>query len=153
MLEDTGFPEQLIKIFKSPLESWHLPVEMRQNPTDFRERSIFRSFKLTTGDRAIHLAAFAWTTDVFLLYTANLAYPSRFPMGMGSATIATSINHSVWFHDPDAKIDEWMVNERRTSWGADGRVLIHQTVWNQETGRLVLTCIQEGFIRMKNGNL
>ncbi|ETS84209.1 hypothetical protein PFICI_02234 [Pestalotiopsis fici W106-1] len=152
MLGITGFPQYLIDGFHHPFEWKYLPLEPAE-PTEFRSRSIFRSFPLNTAERQAHLAAMAWTSDVFLIYTANLANPAKFPVGMGNVTIETSVNHSVWFHSPSTRIDEWVACERRTSWGADGRVLIYQTWWSKEDGRLILSCVQEALLRLKTANL
>ncbi|KAI1504191.1 hypothetical protein F5X99DRAFT_372794 [Biscogniauxia marginata] len=46
--------------------------------------------------------------------------------------------------------DEPMLGERETSWGANGRVLVHQRFWNAKTGRLVMLGSQEGLVRLKD---
>jgi acyl-CoA thioesterase II len=67
--------------------------------------------------------------------------------------VQTSVNHSVLFHEPAARADEWMVSERSASWAADGRVLVEQRFWSRDTGRLVLTCWQEGLVRVNKASL
>lgn len=153
MLAITGFPRSLIDNFHHPFEWRYLPPEPTADPTEFRTRSVFRSFPLDTDQRQVHLAAMAWTSDVFLIYTSNLANPAKFPVGMENVAIETSVNHSVWFHSPSSRIDEWIACERRTTWGADGRVLIYQTWWSKEDGRLILSCVQEALLRLKTANL
>ncbi|KAM0812036.1 putative Acyl-CoA thioesterase II [Seiridium cardinale] len=153
MLIETGFPEEVVRTVRLPFEWGHLPAESTKDPTEFRERSFLRSESLSTDDRGTHLAALAWVSDAFLIYTANLANPTKFPLGMAGVAIETSVNHSVWFHLPSAKIDAWLACERRTSWGADGRVLIYQTWWNRADGQIVLSCVQEALLRLKNAQL
>ncbi|EMR72573.1 putative acyl- thioesterase ii protein [Eutypa lata UCREL1] len=60
-----------------------------------------------------------------------------------------SLTHSISFHDPGVRVDQWLVVERETSWGADGRVLVHQRAWDFGTGRLVMSCVQEALIRLR----
>lgn len=69
-----------------------------------------------------------------------------------NVAMAETLNHHLWFYDPSIKIDQWMVGERGTSWGADGRVLVHQTVWDQR-GRLLMTCVREALVRLKDSHL
>lgn len=75
------------------------------------------------------------------------------PRNRNVAMVAT-LNRHLWFHDPSVKVDQWMVGERGTSWGADGRVLIiRQSVWDQKSGRLVMACVQEALIQLKDSHL
>ncbi|KAH6653788.1 thioesterase-like superfamily-domain-containing protein [Truncatella angustata] len=150
---DTGFPKDLVGAFVNPFDWFHLPIERRQDPTEVCARSFLRSTPLSTDNSAVHLASFAWLSDVFLIYTANWANPNKFPLGMAGVSIETTVNHSVWFHLPSARIDNWLACERKTSWGADGRVLIQQSLWNKADGQLVMTCVQEALLRLKRANL
>uniref|UniRef100_L7IVJ9 Acyl-CoA thioesterase II n=1 Tax=Pyricularia oryzae (strain P131) TaxID=1143193 RepID=L7IVJ9_PYRO1 len=61
-----------------------------------------------------------------------------------------SMHHNVLFHDAGARADGWLISERRTSWAGEGRVLVEQRFWSLETGRLVLSCWQEGLVRLKD---
>jgi acyl-CoA thioesterase II len=67
--------------------------------------------------------------------------------------VSASLNHNPFLHDPTARADEWMLGEKQTSWGSDGRVFIHQRFWNSKTGRLVMSGTQESVMRLKQGRL
>ncbi|KAL8388126.1 hypothetical protein RB595_009438 [Gaeumannomyces hyphopodioides] len=129
-----------------------------RTPPDFRLHSYVRSPPLSAAATgAHHLAALAFLTDEWLIATVNLAYPEP-PTPRGARpssrfSVQTTLNHSVLFHDPAARADEWMVSERSTSWAADGRVLVEQRFWGRDSGRLVLTCWQEGLVRVNRSNL
>ncbi|KAI0121724.1 thioesterase-like superfamily-domain-containing protein [Xylariales sp. AK1849] len=154
ILREMGFPEEMIALSPpDPFEWRYLRREKTDDPSKFRLRSFVRLARLEATTPAAHAAALAFLTDAWLIGTANLASPDKFVKGFESIAISTTINHSVWFHDAAARADEWMVCERETSWGADGRVLIHQRLWGWGHGRLVLSCTQEGTLRLKGANL
>ncbi|KAL8322472.1 hypothetical protein RB593_004473 [Gaeumannomyces tritici] len=166
-----------------PFEWRHIlppPAAQRQTkrgkPSDFRLRSYVRSAAPLSADAATpahHLAALAFLTDELLITTVNLAHPEeeeeeeeeeqprqveegqkkRRRRRRSRFSVQTSLNHSVLFHDPAARADEWMVSERSTSWAADGRVLVEQRFWGKDSGRLVLSCWQEGLVRVNRSNL
>lgn len=62
---------------------------------------------------------------------------------MRNLATAASLTHTLSFHDPDVRVDEWLVAERDTSWGAEGRVIMHQKIWHLGSKRLVLDYTQE----------
>jgi acyl-CoA thioesterase-2 len=68
---------------------------------------------------------------------------------MRNVTLGATLTHNISFHDPQVKIDEWLVLERETSWGDEDRVLVHQRLWNLDSGRLILSGTQEALIRLK----
>ena len=53
-----------------------------------------------------------------------------------------SLDHTIYFHDPKFRADEWLFTEMESPWAGDGRGLVLQRVWTQD-GRLVATCVQE----------
>ncbi|KAF3001159.1 hypothetical protein E8E14_006419 [Neopestalotiopsis sp. 37M] len=127
-----------------PLES--SPTD---NPTHFRQRSFVRSPTCASSSPSVHLAALAYMSDTFMLGAALNASPERLGNKLRNLAMGTSLNHNLSLHDPSTRVDDWMLGERETSWGADGRVLIHQRFWNAQTGRLVMSGTQEGLIRLK----
>jgi len=62
-----------------------------------------------------------------------------------------SLDHTIYFHDPKFRADEWLFTEMESPWAGDGRGLVLQRVWTQD-GRLVATCVQEGVVRLKPGS-
>ncbi|KAH9428546.1 hypothetical protein MCOR02_011094 [Pyricularia oryzae] len=160
---------------EDPFEWRHLldrpEGEQQQQPAaphSFRLRSYVRSSPLSAAaGPAEHLASLAFLTDEWLIALVNLAHPemlsrrAREPLTIETAeqvntvrapTIAVqaSMHHNVLFHDAGARADGWLISERRTSWAGEGRVLVEQRFWSLETGRLVLSCWQEGLVRLKD---
>lgn len=119
---------------------------MGDDPTSFRFRGFVRSTPLSTEDTLTHLAALAYASDDLFFGTALAANPIA--VGQGWRNL-TSLTHNVSFHDPHAKMDEWIVVERETSWGAMGRVVVHQKMWNRQTGKLILSGSQEALVRLR----
>lgn len=124
-----------------------------KNPWDCRVRSFVRSQEPLDGNArsisAVNLAALAYLSDESLIGIAMYANPKHMGKGTRNITMAATLNHKILFHDPHVKADEWMVLERSTSWGGNGRVLLRQQTWNLETGRLIMTVEAECLLRLK----
>lgn len=131
----------------------HLPQGV-DDPTQYRYRGFVRSPAFSTESSAsAHQAALAYLSDTLLLGTALTASPVQLGHMMQNLAMTTSLSHNVQLHDPTARVDEWMYGERETSWGADGRALMHQRFWSLKTGRLIMSGTQEGLVRLKDTKL
>ncbi|KAI1075567.1 thioesterase-like superfamily-domain-containing protein [Whalleya microplaca] len=119
-----------------------------ESPPLFRWQSFVRSPLLTAGSHGVHAAALAFLTDEWLLGLPILADPGMVGKGPGDIVVGSTMNQSARFHAPAARADEWMVCERETSWAGDGRVLVEQRLWDWKTGKLVVSCSQEGLFRL-----
>ncbi|THX06584.1 Thioesterase/thiol ester dehydrase-isomerase [Aureobasidium pullulans] len=63
-----------------------------------------------------------------------------------------SLDHTIYFHSPrNFRADEWMFTEMESPWAGDGRGLVLQRMFTKD-GELVATCVQEGVVRLKEGN-
>ncbi|KAI0179686.1 Thioesterase/thiol ester dehydrase-isomerase [Hypoxylon sp. FL1284] len=120
------------------------------NPTESCLRGFVRAHPLSTRSQPVHLAGLGYASDENLLGVAIVSNPFRVGKGGRNVTMVASLNHDIFFHDPTVKIDEWMVCVRKTSWGADGRVLVHQRMWDLKSGRLVMTTDQEALVRLND---
>jgi acyl-CoA thioesterase II len=136
-----------------PFDWRPIGLEMTGKPEEFRIRSFVRSPAMSSADPAVHLAALAYMSDEFSFGPALLANPKAVGRGMRNVALGASLIHNITFHDPRVKVDEWLVLERETSWGAEGRVLVHQRLWALDSGRLVLSGMQEALIRLKGPQL
>ncbi|KAI1758944.1 Thioesterase/thiol ester dehydrase-isomerase [Hypoxylon sp. FL1150] len=136
-----------------PFDWRFIGMDVADKPSDFRLRAFVRSPPFSTSNPSSHLAALAYLSDEFLFGIAVVANPRAVGPRMRNITMATSLNHSVSFHDPQVRVDDWLVVERETSWGDEGRVLVHQRMWNVSTGRMVLSGIQEALVRLKDAKL
>ncbi|KAI1137682.1 HotDog domain-containing protein [Hypoxylon sp. FL0543] len=133
-LVDQSVPLMALTPEEWPFDWRPIGMEMGDQPTDLRIRIFVRAPTLSTED---HLAAFSYLSDEFLFGTALATDLKAAGKGFRNVTMGVSLTHTVSFHNPHARIDEWLVLERETSWGADGRVIIHQRAWVKETGKLV----------------
>lgn len=66
---------------------------------------------------------------------------------MSNVSTVFSFTHNITFHSSEVRADEWVFLERKTSWGAGGRVHLSQKIWNVQTGKLVATIDHEALIR------
>ncbi|KAI1329172.1 Thioesterase/thiol ester dehydrase-isomerase [Xylariaceae sp. FL0255] len=128
-------------------------LETADSPSGFRTRSFVRSPPLSTRDRSVHLAALAFLSDEFIFGIALFANPAAVGLNMKNISLGASLTHTVSFHDAEVEVDDWLIVERDTSWGDDGRVLVNQRMWNVRTGRLVISGVQEALVRLKDAKL
>lgn len=133
-----------------PPFDWRLlEIHSGDEPTKFIQHGYVRSQPLSTDTHAVHLASLGFLSDDLFIGSSMLANSEKVGAGLRNVSMGGSLTHNVSFHDPAAKADEWMVCERHTTWGGDGRVLSLQRLWNWKTGRLVMTGSQEALIRLK----
>ncbi|KAI3330149.1 Thioesterase/thiol ester dehydrase-isomerase [Ustulina deusta] len=136
-----------------PLDWRPHSIEMSDDPTQFRVRGYVRSpTPLSTSNCSAHLAAFAYASDEFFFGPALAANPAAVGKGARNVTMGASLTHNVSFHDRNAKIDQWVVLERETTWGSAGRVMVQQKFWNME-GKMILSSSQEALIRLRGAKI
>ncbi|KAK8040282.1 thioesterase-like superfamily-domain-containing protein [Apiospora marii] len=123
-LVEGGYPREMLDIWRDPFQ-WRILPRDRQigqpdtsslDPPRFRMQSFVRvhpSTLTTAAPRATHHALLAFLSDLFLIYTTNLAAARP----VTAFSIETTMNHSVWFHAPDARLDDWLACERDTLMG------------------------------------
>ncbi|KAK3760928.1 hypothetical protein RRG08_022336 [Elysia crispata] len=90
----------------------------------------------------IHKCCLAYMTDMYLMSTASI--PLKWVYG--SEVFTTSLDHSMWFHEP-ARADQWMLLDVQIDKIGDGRTLAIGHVWDLE-GTLIATITQEGVLRL-----
>ncbi|KAI1768482.1 Thioesterase/thiol ester dehydrase-isomerase [Hypoxylon sp. FL1150] len=122
---------------------------LEDHPTESIVRAFLRAQPLSTRSPSAHLAGLSYASDESFLGVAIFASPQEVGPGGKNVAMVGSLNHNISFHDPAVQVDEWMMCVRRTSWGGDGRVLIHQHMWDLKSGRLVMTAEQEALVRLK----
>ncbi|KAI0154253.1 thioesterase-like superfamily-domain-containing protein [Xylariaceae sp. FL1272] len=127
-------------------------VEEGDDPTSYRARGFFRS-RCALFDKSANLAALAYASDKFFIGTALNANPRGLGDRMRNLSITASLTHNLSFHDPQVRVGDWLAVERETSWGANGRVIVHQKAWHVDSGRLVMDCTQEAVVWLKSAKL
>lgn len=103
-------------------------------------RMWFRVHGPLSDDPIVHLALFAYASDVSLL-GASLAAHDANP----SNTQMASLDHTIWFHRP-FRVDEWLLYDQWSPSASGARGLSLGRVFTED-GRLVATVAQEGLIR------
>ncbi|XP_067651912.1 acyl-coenzyme A thioesterase 8-like [Haliotis asinina] len=68
-----------------------------------------------------------------------------------SRMFMTSLDHSVWFHNP-FRIDEWMLYEKECPHCGDGRAITLGRLWKRD-GTLAMSVAQEGVMRTFKSSL
>jgi len=59
----------------------------------------------------------------------------------------TSLDHAVWFHEPEIRADTWMLYEMESDWSGAGRALARGRIFARD-GRLIASVMQEGVMRI-----
>ncbi|MFD5114653.1 acyl-CoA thioesterase [Streptomyces sp. NPDC058391] len=99
------------------------------------------------GDPLLHVCLATYVSDMTLLDSVLLAH------GRGGWTVGdvvgASLDHAMWFHRP-FRVDEWLLYYQRSPSSSGGRGLGQARIYTQD-GRLAISVIQEGLIRVPRG--
>ena len=131
-----------------------LPIEVRPvddydllRPGDYppRYRVWMRAAGRLPDDARLHQAVLAYASDYHLLTTAVVPHLTEvtFPELM-----LTSLDHAMWFHEPAARADEWLLFAVDSPWAGAGRGYTRASVYDLD-GRLVASVAQEGLVRRR----
>lgn len=63
--------------------------------------------------------------------------------------MTASIDHALWLHSRDFRVDQWLLYVMETPWSGDSRGLNMGSIYTRE-GELIASVAQEGLIRLKN---
>merc|ERR1719401_705767 len=107
----------------------------------------FRARQRLPDDEYAHHAVLAYQSDAGLLGTASVGVP--FDKFYTSQPMMASLDHAMWFHQPFPtwRADEWLLYIMYSPRLSGGRGLSHGHIFTQD-GRLVVSCTQEGLIRL-----
>ncbi|MBV2134861.1 acyl-CoA thioesterase II [Pseudomonas sp. MAP12] len=94
---------------------------------------------------ALHKYLMAYATDFGLLTTALL--PHGVSMWDRSMQVA-SLDHALWFHRNDVRVDDWLLFALDSPWAGHGRGFTRGSIFNR-AGELVASAVQEGLIRQR----
>uniref|UniRef100_A0A915AGT6 Acyl-CoA thioesterase II n=1 Tax=Parascaris univalens TaxID=6257 RepID=A0A915AGT6_PARUN len=93
-------------------------------------------------DPRLHQCVAAYISDCSMLETAIKPHSSRGFI----PSMAFSLDHCVWIHNWDFRVDEWMLYENYSPVARGSRGFIEGRLWTRD-GRLILSSAQEGLIR------
>lgn len=100
-------------------------------------------------DERLHQCIAAYATDHLLLSTS--LRPRGLHMWNPRITFMATIDHCIWFHCP-FRVDDWLLYEMESPRAGSGRGFCLGRVYDR-SGRLVLSCAQEGAVRLRESKL
>ena len=95
------------------------------------------------SDVRLHQAVLAYASDYHLLTTAVVPHLQEVNFGQ---LMLTSLDHAMWFHVDDIRVDEWLLFDIDTPRARGSRGFTRASVYDQ-WGRLVCSVAQEGLVR------
>ncbi len=151
-----GQRAKIVEELPEPIRSWWLrprPIDIRPvrfihpmqpQKQDPHQQVWVRAHGRLPDDPLLHQCVLTYASDMTLLDTATLPHAvswwdPRFQMA--------SLDHAMWFHRP-FRADEWLLyaQESPSASGARGLATGH---FHTRDGRLVVSVVQEGLIRMR----
>jgi len=160
-MPDTPPPESLpdfktrMAPYQESLGEWYhrpRPIDTRHvdwNPPDRGEplppfqRVWLRADGTLPDDPVLHACIVTYASDMTLLDTTLLPHGG---LWQEPTLFMASIDHAMWFHRP-FRADEWLLYAQDTPTASEGRGLGRGALYTQD-GRLVVTVVQEGLIRV-----
>ncbi|MFK8056359.1 MAG: acyl-CoA thioesterase II [Saprospiraceae bacterium] len=156
--EDLKTSIQLAERYKDIAPALHqrlsrqLPIEVRPvddfnllQPENYPPQ--YRVWVRVAGDMPddprIHQAVLAYASDYHLLTTAIVPHLKElsFPKLM-----MTSLDHAMWFHEDDIRVDEWLLFSIDSPRAGSSRGFTRASIFDRK-GRLVCSVAQEGLVR------
>ncbi|MFF0474216.1 acyl-CoA thioesterase [Streptomyces sp. NPDC004284] len=116
-------------------------------PREPRSQVWFRTNGKLADDPLLHIVLATYVSDMTLLDSVLLAH------GRGGWTVGdvvgASLDHAMWFHRP-FRADEWLLYDQESPSSSGGRGLGQARIYTQD-GRLAISVIQEGVVRVPRG--
>ncbi|MGP4047519.1 acyl-CoA thioesterase II [Streptomyces sp. 2A115] len=109
-----------------------------------RSQVWFRANGKLTDDPLLHVCLATYVSDMTLLDSVLLAH-GRGGWVTGDV-VGASLDHAMWFHRP-FRADEWLLYDQESPSASGGRGLGQARIYTQD-GRLAITVIQEGLVRI-----
>ncbi|MFI6351964.1 acyl-CoA thioesterase II [Streptomyces sp. NPDC050743] len=107
----------------------------------------FRANGKLDDDPLLHVVLATYVSDMTLLDSVLLAH-GRGGWAVGDV-VGASLDHAMWFHRP-FRADEWLLYDQESPSAHGGRGLGQARIYTQD-GRLAITVIQEGVVRVPRG--
>ncbi|WP_351228856.1 acyl-CoA thioesterase II [Streptomyces sp. NPDC002133] len=101
-----------------------------------------------SDDPLLHVCLATYVSDMTLLDSVLLAH-GRGGWAVGDV-VGASLDHAMWFHRP-FRADEWLLYDQESPSAHGGRGLGQARIYTQD-GRLAISVIQEGVVRVPHGS-
>uniref|UniRef100_A0A914WRA0 Acyl-CoA thioesterase 8 n=1 Tax=Plectus sambesii TaxID=2011161 RepID=A0A914WRA0_9BILA len=92
-----------------------------------------------------HHCIAAYISDSAMVSTGLLPHLKE-GENMYTKVLMFSLDHSIWIHRPDFRVDEWLLYELESTVADNNRAMILGKMWTLD-GRHVMSTAQEGLIR------
>ncbi|QCW77763.1 acyl-CoA thioesterase II [Streptomyces sp. S6] len=112
-----------------------------------RSQVWFRTNGKLADDPLLHVCMATYVSDMTLLDSVLLAH-GRGGWAVGDV-VGASLDHAMWFHRP-FRADEWLLYDQESPSASGGRGLGQARIYTAD-GRLAITVIQEGVVRVPRG--
>jgi len=109
-----------------------------------RQRLWVRADGDLADDPLLHAAVFTYASDMSII--DSILQPHEIPWETG-ATMIVSLDHCMWFHRP-FRADNWLLFDQDSPNAFGARGLARGLLFD-ESGRLVVSVVQEGLVRVK----
>ncbi|MER5205868.1 acyl-CoA thioesterase II [Streptomyces sp. NPDC002825] len=116
-------------------------------PREPRSQVWFRTNGKLADDPLLHVVLATYVSDMTLLDSVLLAH-GRGGWAVGDV-VGASLDHAMWFHRP-FRADEWLLYDQESPTSSGGRGLGQARIFTQD-GRLAISVIQEGVVRVPRG--
>lgn len=116
---------------------------MDNHPHDPVQHVWLRVVAPLPDDPDLHRVLLAYISDMVLLGSSLLPHGINWLAGTAKGA---SLDHAVWLHEPDFRMDDWLLYSTHSPWSGGGRGLNHGRLYDRK-GRLIASTAQEGVIR------
>jgi acyl-CoA thioesterase-2 len=92
----------------------------------------------------LHAAVLAYASDLTLMAAIVAGHGIRFG---DPGVVSASLDHAMWFHRP-TRVDDWLLHDVESPSAAGARGIGRGRLFDR-SGRLVVTTVQEGLVRLR----
>lgn len=144
--------------FAADLGDWYQrprPIDLRLVEPPSRARDVgrapaqrvwFRADGRLGDDPLLHACVVAYASDMTLLDTIMLPHQVDFN---DPNLVSASLDHAMWFHRP-FRADDWLLYDSHSPSASQMRGLARGDIYSSD-GRLVVSVVQEGLMRLVEG--
>jgi acyl-CoA thioesterase-2 len=123
-----------------------LPWMRAATPQEPCQQLWLRADGTLPDDPLTHAAVMAYASDMTLYDSILRPHQIRW---QDDAFMGASLDHCMWFHRP-FRVDEWLLFDQDSPVAHGARGLARGLLYTQ-SGDLVMSCVQEGLVRLKRG--
>ena len=153
--DDEEYYARVLRAFgKQPKDKPYMPFEMRsidrmdlENPKPKSPETGYwlKLKEPIEGDQALHARLMAYISD-FAFLSANLRPHAMIPRDPRLKMVA-SLDHAMWFHRNNYRVDDWIFYRTDGYWTGKGRGLARGALYDR-SGRLLASTSQEALLRL-----